>query len=430
MRLLIVGSGGREHALVWKASQSPHIDDIYVAPGNAGTASEPRVTNVDIAADDVNKLLRFAQRESIDLTIIGPEKPLSMGIVDRFTQAGLFCIGPTKAAAELEYSKIFGKTLMRQAGVLTPNFCVFLSEKEALSHLSDKSFPQVIKLNGLASGKGVVVAWSFEEAKQAISAFFAEPQQVPDEERRVLIEEYITGREASFMVIADGLDAVPLATSQDHKTRDNGQQGPNTGGMGALSPSPLITKAMEAHIMKRIIHPTLRAMNEMGRPYSGFLYAGLMIAENGLPYVLEFNCRLGDPETQAILLRLKSDLIEACLAIIHHTLGEITLEWKPEPSIGVVLAAKGYPEQYPQGELITGIPSHLELEPNAKVFHAGTKRIEAGLLTAGGRVLCATALGETFQAAQSSAYALAERIHWPHQHYRTDIGDSAIAAKE
>ena len=423
MNVLIIGSGGREHALAWKARQSPLAAQIFVAPGNGGTALEPGITNVAIAAADIPALLDFAKQQTVGLTIVGPEIPLAAGIVDTFTAQGLRCFGPSSAAAQLETSKTFSKDFMSRYQIPTAKYASFTDFAQAKAYVESHPLPLVIKADGLAAGKGVVIAHDKIQALTTLQEMLS-GSVLSGAGKRVIIEEFLHGEEASFMVITDGKFALPLASAQDHKARDDGDQGPNTGGMGAYSPAPIVTSQLQEQIMDQVIYPTLRGMAASGMPYQGFLYAGLMITPQREIKVLEFNCRLGDPETQPILLRLKSDLIAACLATLENRLQHISLEWDPRPALGVILAAKGYPENYPSGEVIHGL---TELGPDSKVFHAGTVLEDNLLKTAGGRVLCITSLGENVARAQNKAYNIAKNIRWPNQYYRMDIGYKAIA---
>lgn len=426
MNILIIGNGGREHALAWKIQQSPLADKIFVASGNAGTALEPGVENVDIAPDDINALLKFAQDNNVELTIPGAEAALAEGIVDTFNQAGLACFGPSKAAARLESSKSFSKDFMREAGIPTADYQSFTDLSAAQDYIKQCSFSLVIKASGLAAGKGVVIAQDEEEALQT-AADMLSGNILSGAGSEIVVEEFITGEEASFIVMCDGKHVLPLATSQDHKARDDGDQGPNTGGMGAYSPAPVLTDTLQQEALKTVIYPTMNKLAEQGTPFTGFLYAGLMITPKGDIKVLEFNCRLGDPETQPILLRLKSDLVTACMAALEGQLDSATLEWDNRPAVGVVLASGGYPGSYEKGKTIEGLPT--EEVSGSKVFHAGTLLNGGTIKTAGGRVLCATTLGDTLKDAQTKAYELAKRIHWGDQFYRTDIADKAILKK-
>jgi phosphoribosylamine--glycine ligase len=422
MKILIVGGGGREHALAWKTAQSPLADKVYVAPGNAGTALEPNLENVKIAAADVQGLLAFALREEIDLTIVGPEAPLVLGIVDAFKAAGLKCYGPTKAAAQLEGSKAFCKDFLARHHIPTAAYQTFTDIESAIAYIEQKGAPIVIKADGLAAGKGVVVAQTEEEAFSAVrdmlggNAFGAAGH-------RVVIEEFLQGEEASFIVMTDGQQALAMASSQDHKARDDGDTGPNTGGMGAYSPAPVVTPTVHTRAMEEVILPTLRGMAADGIPYIGFLYAGLMVAPDGSIKVLEFNCRFGDPETQPIMMRLKSDFPALCLKAVDGKLDECDTEWDPRPALGVVMAAGGYPGDYAKGDVIEGLPEQESAD--LKVFHAGTAINQGRAVTAGGRVLCVSALGTTVSEAQKKAYEQVKRIKWPGAFYRIDIGHRA-----
>ena len=424
MDILIIGSGGREHALAWKAAQSSLADTIYVAPGNAGTALEPRMQNVDIAADDIEALKRFALEKSIGLTIVGPEAPLVAGLVDAFIAAGLPCFGPGKQAAQLEGSKSFAKDFMARHGIPTAEYQVFSEVEPALAYIAEKGAPIVVKADGLAAGKGVIVAGDQASAEAAVRDMLA-GNCFGEAGRRVVIEEYLEGEEASFIVMADGHHVLPMATSQDHKRVGDGDTGPNTGGMGAYSPAPVVTPEVHRRIMQEVIEPTVAGMAKDGRPYVGFLYAGLMITPEGAPKVIEFNCRFGDPETQPIMLRMQSDLVKHCLAALDGRLDQEETAWDPHASLGVVLAAGGYPGNYTKGLPISGLPT--EEEPDRKVFHAGTALNPEGVVvTNGGRVLCVTALGESVRQARDRAYELAGQIHWDGMFYRKDIGFRAI----
>ncbi|MDP2177999.1 MAG: phosphoribosylamine--glycine ligase [Methylicorpusculum sp.] len=423
MKVLIVGNGGREHALAWKAAQSPRVKKVFVAPGNAGTALEPQLENVPIAADDLPELLAFARQQGIDLTIVGPEVPLVKGIVDQFTAAGLNCFGPTAKAAQLEGSKRFSKDFMARHHIPTADYETFTDAEKAIEYIKNKGAPIVVKADGLAAGKGVIVAQTEQEAINAVKDMLS-GNVFGEAGSRVVIEEFLTGEEASFIVIADGLHALPMATSQDHKARDNGDLGPNTGGMGAYSPAPVVTDAIHKRVMQEVIAPTLKGMQADGNTYRGFLYAGLMISPDGGIKVLEFNCRFGDPETQPIMMRLNSDLVTLCEAALAGNLDTMETEWDERPALGVVLAAGGYPDTYQKGDVITGLPDAEDAD--CKVFHAGTLLQEGQVVTNGGRVLCACALGDTVKAAQEKVYALAQTIHWDAMYYRTDIGFKAI----
>ncbi len=424
MNILIVGGGGREHALAWKAAQSALADKVFVAPGNAGTAREPGVENVPIAVDDHEALKAFALREEIGLTIVGPEVPLVKGLVDRFTAAGLKCFGPVRRAARLEGSKTFSKDFMSRHGIPTAAWESFTEVEPALAYLHRMGAPVVIKADGLAAGKGVVLAHDMKTAEETVRDMLA-GNAFGEAGHRVVIEEFLNGEEASFIVMADGEHVLPMASSQDHKAVGEGDTGPNTGGMGAYSPAPVVTSELHERIMDEVIRPTILGMAKDGTPFTGFLYAGLMIAPDGSPKVLEFNVRFGDPETQPILLRMKSDLVAHCLAALEGRLDQEQVEWDPRAALGVVLAAGGYPGDYRTGDPIEGLP---DTEPEGtKIFHAGTAEKDGRIVTAGGRVLCVTALGDTVADAQQRAYRLVEQIHWPDMQYRRDIGYRAIA---
>jgi phosphoribosylamine--glycine ligase len=422
MKVLIVGGGGREHALAWKCAAAARVAEVLVAPGNAGTAEEPRVRNVGVAADDIAALLRLARAERVDLTIVGPEAPLVAGLVDAFAEAGLSCFGPRRAAARLEGSKAFAKEFLRRHGIPTARSATFTHGSFDPDWVRGQRAPLVVKASGLAAGKGVVIADSSGAAIAAAEAMFA--GQFGDAGREVVIEEFLEGEEVSFIVMADGRHALPLATSQDHKRLNDGDQGPNTGGMGAYSPAALVTPALHARIMREVIEPTLRGLALEGMPYTGFLYAGLMIAPDGTPNVLEFNCRLGDPEAQPLLMRLQSDLTLLCEAALGGRLDTANTQWDPRVALGVVMAAAGYPDSVRRGDVIEGLERAARLP--GKIFHAGT-RLESGkVLTNGGRVLCAVGLGAGIAAARRTAYTLADSVHWPGVHYRRDIGHRAV----
>ncbi len=424
MNILIIGSGGREHALAWKAAQSPLAEKIFLAPGNAGTALEPAMENVPIDVEDIQGLIEFAKSNAIGLTIVGPEAPLVIGLVDAFNAAGLACFGPTRGAAQLEGSKSFTKDFLARHGIPTADYQTFTEVGPALAYLEKQGAPIVVKADGLAAGKGVIVAMNLQEAETAIrdmlsgNAFGAAGHQV-------VIEEYLAGEEASFIVMADGVHVLPMATSQDHKRARDGDNGPNTGGMGAYSPAPVVTAEIHQRIMQEVIFPTVEGMAAEGLPYTGFLYAGLMIMADGTPKVIEYNCRFGDPETQPIMLRMQSDLVSHCLAALNGKLDSESTRWDPRPSLGVVLAAGGYPGDYAKGLTISGLPA--KETAGEKIFHAGTALKDDAVVTAGGRVLCATALGNTVAEARQNAYALAESISWDNIFYRTDIGHRALA---
>jgi phosphoribosylamine--glycine ligase len=426
MNILIVGSGGREHALAWKVRQSPRVEKLFVAPGNAGTALETGVKNVAIAVDDISALLEFARQEKIGLTIVGPEVPLVLGIVDRFQQAGLRCFGPIAQAAQLEGSKSFCKDFLKRHNIPTAQYRTFTDKDPAIDYIRQQGAPIVVKADGLAAGKGVIVAQSIEEAIAAVEDMLS-GNSFGEAGSRVVIEEFLTGEEASFIVMADGKHALAMATSQDHKARDNGDQGPNTGGMGAYSPAPVVTSEIHQRVMREVIEPTLKGMAEDGLPYVGFLYAGLMIGPDHSVKVLEYNCRFGDPETQPIMMRLKSDLVELCEAALDGQLDRTVSDWDERPALGVVMAAGGYPDAYEKGAVITGLAS--EEPEDSKVFHAGTSLSGAGeIVTSGGRVLCVCALGKDIREAQAKAYQRVNSIRWDKAYYRTDIGFKALKA--
>ncbi|WP_312385422.1 phosphoribosylamine--glycine ligase [Atlantibacter subterraneus] len=424
MKVLVIGNGGREHALAWKAAQSPRVSTVFVAPGNAGTALEPTLQNVAINATDIAGLLSFAQNEKIDLTIVGPEAPLVIGVVDAFRAAGLKIFGPTQGAAQLEGSKAFTKDFLARHNIPTAEYQNFTEVEPALAYIREKGAPIVIKADGLAAGKGVIVAMTLEEAESAAKDMLA-GNAFGDAGHRIVVEEFLDGEEASFIVMVDGEHVEPMATSQDHKRVGDGDTGPNTGGMGAYSPAPVVTADVHQRTMERVIWPTVRGMAAEGNTYTGFLYAGLMIDKQGNPKVIEFNCRFGDPETQPIMLRLQSDLVELCLAACDGKLDEVQSQWDARPSLGVVMAAGGYPADYRTGDEIHGLP--LEEIADGKVFHAGTKLADDDrVLTNGGRVLCVTALGDSVAQAQQRARALMKDIHWDGSFSRSDIGYRAI----
>ena len=424
MKVLIVGSGGREHALAWKAAQSNQVAKVFVAPGNAGTAGEPKVENIQIGSDDIEALIDFAKKEGVEVTIVGPEMPLVEGITDVFNHAGLSCFGPTKWAAQLEGSKAFCKDFLARYNIPTGEYKIFTELEPAISYIREQGAPIVVKADGLAAGKGVIIARSEAEAIEAVDGMLS-GRTFGEAGQRVVVEECLKGEEASFIVMVDGEHILPLATSQDHKARDNGDSGPNTGGMGAYSPAPVVTSEIYDRIMKEVIEPTVKGMAAEGHPYTGFLYAGVMISKDGIPNVLEYNCRFGDPETQPIILRLKSDLIEMCLAAFERRLDQIEVEWDDRAALGVVMATGGYPVSYDKGDVISGLPEYEQ--EGVKVFHAGTKIEKGRVVTNGGRVLCATALGLTVGEAKAKAYELAELIRWNRVYYRTDIGYRAVA---
>jgi phosphoribosylamine--glycine ligase len=422
MKILIVGGGGREHALAWKCAQSPRVQRVFVAPGNAGTALESKVSNIDIAADDIDALLRFAIDEDVDLSIIGPEGPLVAGIVDRFAAADRRCFGPSLKAARLEGSKAFTKAFLQRHRIPTAAFATFGAADFDEAYVRAQRVPLVVKADGLAAGKGVVICETHEAAiatcREMLGGSFGAAGNT------IVIEEFLQGEEVSFIVVAKGLQVVALATSQDHKRRDDGDRGPNTGGMGAYSPAPIVTPQLNLRIMREVIEPTLKGLADDGNPYLGFLYAGLMIAADGTPKVLEFNCRLGDPEAQPILMRLQSDLIDLCEAALDGTLERLDVRWDSRAALGVVMAAGGYPDTYRKGDPISGLDAAAALP--GKVFHAGTRAEGTKIVTAGGRVLCAVGLGDSVAAAQHQAYNLVHAIHWNLVQYRLDIGYRAI----
>ena len=423
MKILIVGPGGREHALAWKCAQSPGVTRVYVAPGNGGTAREQKCENVAIPAEDVDGLLAFARANDVRLTIIGPEAPLARGVVDAFRTAGLRCFGPTRAAAQLEGSKAFAKDFLARHRIPTAAYGVFTEIAPALAFIEKTGAPIVVKADGLAAGKGVIVAQTVAEAQAAVRDML-ESGRFGQAGARVVIEEFLEGEEASFICMVDGTHVLPLATSQDHKRVGDGDTGPNTGGMGAYSPAPVVTPDLHARVMREVIEPTVRGMAAEGLPYTGFLYAGLMIGGDGTPRVLEYNCRFGDPETQPILMRLKSDLVGLCEAALDGRLDRVRAEWDPRAALGVVMAAGGYPDDCRKGDVITGAEG-LDAE-DVKIFHAGTARRDGELVTSGGRVLCVTALGRTVKEAQRRVYLAASRVHWADAHYRRDIGYRAV----
>ncbi|HEB58049.1 MAG TPA: phosphoribosylamine--glycine ligase [Gammaproteobacteria bacterium] len=430
MKVLVIGGGGREHALAWKAAQSPEVETVYVAPGNAGTAAEPGVENVAIGAEDIPALRDFALQQRVDLTIVGPEAPLVAGIVDTFEAADLRCFGPRRGAAQLEGSKAFTKDFLARHNIPTAAYANFTDMAAALDYLHEQGAPIVIKADGLAAGKGVIVAMTEAEAEAAVRDMLA-GNAFGEAGHRVVIEEFLEGEEASFICMVDGEHILPMATSQDHKRIGEGDTGPNTGGMGAYSPAPVVTAEIHERIMDEIIRPTVHGMAAEGNPYTGFLYAGLMIAPDGGPRVIEYNVRFGDPETQPIMLRLQSDLVALCQAALDGKLDEVEARWDPRAALGVVMAAGGYPGDYRKGDVITGLPAHPDdTGPDARIFHAGTALKDGQVVTSGGRVLCATALGETVSAAQRAAYALVDGISWPDAVWRRDIGYRAIAREK
>ena len=436
MKVLVVGAGGREHALAWKLAQSPKLRVVYVAPGNGGTALDARLENINIT--DIQELRVWAATEKIALTVVGPEQPLAAGIVDEFRRHGLRVFGPTQAAAQLESSKAFSKAFMKRHGIPTADYEAFTDAAAAHAYVDEKGAPIVVKADGLAAGKGVVVAMTLHEAHEAIEFMLTTG---PDQNvlgvthnqgedgtalPRVVIEEFLQGEEASFIVLCDGKNVLPLATSQDHKRLLDGDQGPNTGGMGAYSPAPVVTPEVHGRAMREIILPTVKGMENDGIPYTGFLYAGLMIDARGLPKTLEFNCRMGDPETQPIMMRLKTDLFDVMMAATSGTLDQIELEWDRRPALGVVMAAHGYPLDPRKGDVIHGLPKEAQGDEDAVVFHAGTRRQDSATITAGGRVLCVTALGSTVRAAQQRAYEVVHGIQFEGAQYRKDIGHRAV----
>ena len=427
MQILIIGGGGREHALAWKAAQSNDVDIVYVAPGNAGTAREPGMQNIELGAEDIEGLTRFATDNRIDLTIVGPEAPLVAGITDRFREQGLAVFGPDQAAAQLEGSKSFAKDFLARHGIPTAEYQNFTETEAALDYVREKGAPIVVKADGLAAGKGVVVAETLAEAEDAVRNMLY-GNLFGDAGHRVVIEECLEGEEASFIAMVDGANILPLASSQDHKRIGDGDTGNNTGGMGAYSPAPVVTPEVHERIMREVIEPTVQGMADEGQPYTGFLYAGLMITPNGSPKVIEYNCRLGDPETQPILMRLKSDLVQLCLAATKGQLDQQDSQWDERAALGVVMAAGGYPDKYRKGDVIQGLDG-LDSDVR-KVFHAGTREQDGQVVTSGGRVLCATALGNTVAEAQANAYSAVKAIHWDGACYRTDIGFRAIAREQ
>lgn len=423
MNVLVVGSGGREHALAWKLSKSQNVQTVYVAPGNAGTLHEPGLENVDIDVMDFPALANFAAQNDCQLTMIGPEAPLVEGVVDYFQSRNLACFGPSKAAAQLEGSKAFTKDFLKRHDIPTGYYATFTDTDKALAYVREHGAPIVIKADGLAAGKGVIVAETLEQAEAAIVDMLSD-NAFGEAGCRVVVEEFLPGEEASFIVIADGTHTLPMATSQDHKRVGEGDTGPNTGGMGAYSPAPVVTDLVYERVMERIIEPTIAGMTKDGMPYTGFLYAGLMIDADGNPRVIEFNCRFGDPETQPIMMRLKSDLGDLCSAAIRGVLNDSSVEWDPRPALGVVLAAGGYPGNYDKGHAIHGL---LNDQPkHTKIFHAGTAQKDDQVVTSGGRVLCVTALGDTIQDARENAYNGVDTIQWQDMLYRRDIGWRAI----
>lgn len=424
MNILIIGAGGREHALAWKAAQSPLADTVYVAPGNGGTAIEDKLINVDIGVGDFQGLADFARTNNVGLTIVGPEQPLVDGIVDFFQAQGLAIFGPSKGASQLEGSKAFTKDFLARHQIPTADYQNFTEIDPALAYLREKGAPIVVKADGLAAGKGVIVAMTLDEAENAVREMLA-GNAFGEAGHRVVIEEFLAGEEASFIVMVDGDNILPMATSQDHKRAGDGDTGPNTGGMGAYSPAPVVTSAVHKQVMDDVILPTVAGMKAEGNDYTGFLYAGLMINRDGSPKVIEYNCRFGDPETQPIMMRMRSDLVELCLAALDKKLDQVTAEWDDRASLGVVLAAGGYPGNYDKGDPINGLPT-AEM-PEAKVFHAGTTLTDDNrIVTNGGRVLCVVGLGDTVADAQQRAYHLSSQINWKGVYHRRDIGYRAV----
>jgi phosphoribosylamine--glycine ligase len=422
MKVLVLGGGGREHALAWKLARSPRVERVFVAPGNAGTAREPGLENVDLDPMNFDALTAFARSEGVGLTVVGPEAPLVAGVVDHFLEQGLRCFGPSAAAAQLEGSKAFTKDFLARHGIPTAAYATFTEVDPALAYLRERGAPIVVKADGLAAGKGVIVAATLDEAEAAVTDMLS-GNAFGEAGCRVVIEEFLEGEEASFIVMSDGEHVLPMATSQDHKRALDGDLGPNTGGMGAYSPAPVVDDAVYKRIMEQVIHPTIRGMAADGMPYVGFLYAGLMITPEGEPRVIEFNCRFGDPETQPIMLRLRSDLVDHCEAALDGRLQGATADWDPRVALGVVLAADGYPGAYVKGRAIQGLGGDTD---SCRVFHAGTALDGDEVVTSGGRVLCVTALGDDIAAAQAAAYAGVEGISWQGMQYRRDIGWRAL----
>ncbi|WP_111639308.1 phosphoribosylamine--glycine ligase [Marinomonas shanghaiensis] len=427
MKVLIIGNGGREHALAWKTAESDQVQKVFVAPGNAGSATENKVENVNIGVTDIADLVAFAKRENIDLTIVGPEAPLVIGVVDAFEKEGLAIFGPTAAAAQLEGSKAFTKDFLARHNIPTAAYGNFTEIEPAVAYIKQHGAPIVVKADGLAAGKGVILAQTEAEAIEAVEDML-QGNAFGDAGSRVVIEEFLVGEEASFICMVDGETVLPMATSQDHKARDNGDKGPNTGGMGAYSPAPVVTPEIHDRIMNEVIMPTVKGMNAEGNRYRGFLYAGVMIAPDGTPKTLEYNCRFGDPETQPIMMRLRSDLAQMCLAAVNGKLDTVEADWDPRASLGVVLAAGGYPADYAKGDVISGLDT--ELPEGQKVFQAGTTLKEGQIVTNGGRVLCAVALGNTVAEAQAAAYDVVKTLSWDKVYFRTDIGHRAIAREQ
>lgn len=428
MNVLVIGGGGREHALAWKAAQSPLVEKVFVAPGNAGSALEPKLENVAIGVEDIAALLSFAQQNQVELTIVGPEAPLVIGVVDAFRAAGLKIFGPTEKAAQLEGSKSFTKDFLARHDIPTGYYQTFTEVAPAIAYVKEQGAPIVVKADGLAAGKGVIVAMTEAEAIAAIEDMLAD-NAFGEAGSRVVIEEFLDGEEASFIVMVDGSNVLAMATSQDHKRVGDGDSGLNTGGMGAYSPTPVVTPEIHQRIMDEVIMPTVKGMAAEDNEYTGFLYAGLMIMADGSPKIIEYNCRFGDPETQPIMMRMQSDIVELCLAAVDRKLDTKTAEFDPRAAMGVVLAAAGYPGSYPKGDVIT-LPSLSEETNSAKVFHAGTSEKDGNIVTNGGRVLCATALGNNVTEAQANAYALVKKVSWDGMFHRNDIGYRAIAREK
>jgi phosphoribosylamine--glycine ligase len=427
MNVLVIGSGGREHALAWKAAQSAAVTTVFVAPGNAGTATEAKLENIAISGGDIPALVEFAKSNDIALTIVGPEQPLVDGVVDAFQAEGLMIFGPSAKAAQLEGSKSFTKDFLARNNIPTGAYQNFTEIEPAIAYVREMGAPIVVKADGLAAGKGVIVAMTLKEAEDAIKDMLA-GNAFGDAGHRVVVEEFLEGEEASFIVMVDGKNVLAFATSQDHKRAYNGDQGPNTGGMGAYSPAPVVTPEIHQRAMDEVIMPTVEGMANEGAPYTGFLYAGLMIDADGTPKVIEYNCRFGDPETQPIMMRLNSDLVELCLMACRGELDQATIDFDPRPAVGVVLAAAGYPASYPKGDVISGLATNKA--DDRKTFHAGTAEKDGAIVTAGGRVLCATAMGDNVTQAQKSAYELLAEISWPGVEFRTDIAYRAIEREQ
>ncbi|AZQ82991.1 phosphoribosylamine--glycine ligase [Colwellia sp. Arc7-635] len=427
MNVLVIGGGGREHALAWKAAQSSSVTKVFVAPGNAGTATEAKLENVAISVGDIPALVDFAKRNDVTLTIVGPEQPLVDGVVDAFQAEGLMIFGPSAKAAQLEGSKAFTKDFLARNNIPSGTYQNFTEIEPALAYVRQQGAPIVVKADGLAAGKGVIVAMTLEEAEDAIKDMLA-GNAFGDAGHRVVIEEFLEGEEASFIVMVDGKNVLAFATSQDHKRAYNGDKGPNTGGMGAYSPAPVVTPEIHQRAMNEVIMPTVEGMAREGAPYTGFLYAGLMIDSDGTPKVIEYNCRFGDPETQPIMMRLNSDLVQLCIMACRGELNKATIDFDPRPAVGVVLAAAGYPSDYPKGDVISGL--NINTATDRKIFHAGTVEKDGAIVTAGGRVLCATALGNNVTEAQKAAYELLQQVSWQGVEYRTDIAYRAIEREQ